>query len=73
MDGELTEERRLVIRQHLDDCPPCGGAFDFEGELRMVISRRCRDTVPQELRDRIAQALSEFGDLDGTAEHDTPA
>ena len=61
MDGQLTEERRTVIRQHLDDCPPCGGAFDFESELRMVISRRCRDTVPDELRQRIANALAEFG------------
>ena len=34
LDGELTVERRVLIRQHLDDCPPCGQAFDFEAELR---------------------------------------
>ena len=33
LDGELTMERRVLIRQHLDDCPPCGQAFDFEADL----------------------------------------
>jgi mycothiol system anti-sigma-R factor len=61
IDGEeLTEERRVVIRRHLDDCPPCFEAYDFEAELRTVISRRCRDSVPDELRVRITQALTEL-------------
>jgi mycothiol system anti-sigma-R factor len=65
IDGELTEERRLTIRQHLDDCPPCIEAYDFEAELRQVISVRCRDSVPDSLRQRIAQALgSERADAD---------
>ena len=57
LDGELTEEKRTVIRGHLDDCNPCFEAFDFEAELRIVISARCRDEVPESLRDRIAQQL----------------
>ena len=57
LDGELTPERRSLIRSHIDDCAPCLDAFDFEVELRQVLSRKCRDTVPEDLRRRIADAL----------------
>ena len=57
IDGELTEELRITIRRHLDDCPPCDEFYDFEAELRQVISVRCRDEVPDALRQRIADAL----------------
>lgn len=57
IDGELTEEIRLTITHHLDDCPPCFEFYGFEAELRQVISVRCRDQVPDALRQRIAAAL----------------
>jgi mycothiol system anti-sigma-R factor len=57
LDGELTESRRAEIKRHLDDCPPCYEQFDFEAELRLLIAQKCRDTVPESLRDRIARAL----------------
>jgi len=59
LDGELTDERRIEIKRHLDDCPPCLDAFDFESELRQVIADRCRDHVPETLRQRIHEALVE--------------
>ena len=59
IDGELTVERREQIRGHLDDCSGCLEAFDFEAELRLVISQKCRDEVPHNLRDRIAAALDD--------------
>ncbi|MEA3020918.1 MAG: hypothetical protein QOI47_2442 [Actinomycetota bacterium] len=59
LDGALTTERREQIRVHLDDCNPCLERFDFEAELRIVISTKCRDEVPQSLKDRIANALEE--------------
>ncbi len=58
LDGELTDERRVEIRTHLDDCPPCFEAFDFEAELRIVISHHCRETVPEALKQRIAALLA---------------
>lgn len=58
LDGELTSDRRLEIERHLDDCSPCLQAFDFEAEVRMMISLKCRDEVPETLRIRIAQAIS---------------
>jgi mycothiol system anti-sigma-R factor len=62
IDGELTDEKRSTIKGHLDDCNPCFEAFDFEAELRIVISTRCRDEVPDSLRTRIAQTLAEPAD-----------
>jgi mycothiol system anti-sigma-R factor len=57
LDGELTEQRRVELQRHLDDCSPCLEAFDFEAELRMTISTKCRDEVPETLRIRIATAI----------------
>ena len=58
LDGELTVERKVVIRSHLDHCTDCLEAFDFEAELRVVISSHCRsDSVPQALRERIQRAI----------------
>jgi mycothiol system anti-sigma-R factor len=59
LDGELTVYRRWSIRRHLDKCPPCAQGFDFELELRQVVSSKCRDEVPDTLRRRIAQALDQ--------------
>jgi mycothiol system anti-sigma-R factor len=57
LDGELTAERRTAIRSHLDGCLDCYGAYDFEAELRLVVSTSCREEVPDELRARVAEAL----------------
>jgi mycothiol system anti-sigma-R factor len=59
LDGELTEQRRVVISEHLDLCGPCAGAAEFEAELRRVIANRCRDHVPDALIHRIADAIDE--------------
>jgi mycothiol system anti-sigma-R factor len=65
LDGELTDAKRDDIRQHLDDCSPCLERFDFQAELKAVISRKCHEEVPQELRDRIARTIA--ADADGSA------
>jgi mycothiol system anti-sigma-R factor len=59
LDGELTDERRREIAQHLDLCEPCAGAAGFEAELRQVIANHCRDRVPDSLIRRIAEAIHE--------------
>ena len=59
--GELTDDKRQHIEQHLNDCSPCYEAFDFEAELRMVIAQKCREQVPDHLRQRIFQALQQEG------------
>ena len=62
LDGELTIERRVHIEHHLDDCLQCYEAFDFEAELRIIISKRCKEEVPENLRDRVADALRRLGE-----------
>jgi mycothiol system anti-sigma-R factor len=59
LDGELTDERRVKIAEHLNYCGPCGGAVEFEAELRLVIANRCKDRVPDALIQRIAKAIDE--------------
>jgi mycothiol system anti-sigma-R factor len=59
LDGELTEQRRLKIAEHLEYCGPCAGAAEFEAELRQVIADRCRDRVPDALRERIAALIED--------------
>jgi len=58
LDGELTEARREAISGHLDGCHACLEAFEFEAELRVVISHHCRETVPEALKERIAVLLA---------------
>ena len=65
LDGELTEDRRAHIHQHLTDCSPCLEAFDFQAELRLVIAHRCRDEVPPALKERIASAIGLTSDMAG--------
>lgn len=57
LDKELTVEVRATIAHHLDACSHCLEAFDFEAELKMLVARRCVESPPPGLRDRIARAL----------------
>ena len=57
LDGELTEERKAAIRQHLDECQPCAEPYDFEAELREVVRRKCQEQVPEALMTKVRAAL----------------
>jgi anti-sigma factor (TIGR02949 family) len=57
LDGELTEVRRVKIMTHLEACPSCYSAYDFEAELRIVIRERCQTHVPPSLMARIQLAI----------------
>ncbi|MGE3834191.1 MAG: zf-HC2 domain-containing protein, partial [Acidimicrobiia bacterium] len=59
-DGELTDERRSAIRGHLEECPDSFGGYDFEVELRQVVSASCKEEVPEALRHRVAAALADL-------------
>ncbi len=61
LDGELTVERRSMIRGHLEACNGCLETYDFEAELRLVVSTCCREKeLPPGLKDRVAQVLREL-------------
>lgn len=61
LDGEITDVTRSTVQRHLDDCSPCFEAYDFEAELRIVIAAKCRDEVPQELKDKIRAIIDGHG------------
>jgi len=61
LDGELTPDRKAEIQRHLDACSDCIEAYEFEFELRLAISRGCREAVPESLRIRVAQAIAHEG------------
>ncbi len=57
LDGECTEDKRAAIQQHLEACPPCFEAFDFEAEIKAYVSSKCREKATDDLRARIADAI----------------
>jgi mycothiol system anti-sigma-R factor len=57
LDGEMTVFRRWTITRHLNRCPPCAEGFEFEMEVRQIVSSRCRDQMPPELKRKIADCL----------------
>jgi mycothiol system anti-sigma-R factor len=70
LDGELTDDRRRQIAEHLDFCAPCAGALGFEADLRQVIADRCKDHVPDALRQRIAALIEAEGNAPVSSERD---
>jgi mycothiol system anti-sigma-R factor len=73
LDGELDDQARVRITLHLDGCSPCLEAFDFEADLRRVIANRCRDQVPDDLRQRILGAIAASRDDEGSGSDVTSA
>jgi mycothiol system anti-sigma-R factor len=66
LDGELTPEAITSLRSHLDGCQDCLQAFDFQAELKAVISEKCRrDQMPPGLLSRIERCLQADLDDDG--------
>jgi mycothiol system anti-sigma-R factor len=57
LDHETDEELRVRIEHHLGGCHDCLEVFDFQAELRQVIARKCRESVPDSLRERILNCL----------------
>jgi mycothiol system anti-sigma-R factor len=57
LDGELTEDVRARIVEHLDACAPCAEPYDFYAELRRLVQQRCRDQAPPSLLTRVQAAI----------------
>lgn len=64
IDGELTDDSAEVIKVHLDDCPPCFNAFDFERRLKLVVRSRLQEEVPAELMIRLQSIIRSDGRID---------
>jgi len=61
LDLECNEERRQLIRTHLDECSPCLREFGIEQEVKALVSRCCGGEIaPDALRERLRAKLSEI-------------
>jgi mycothiol system anti-sigma-R factor len=61
LDLECADERRNLIRRHLDECSPCLREYGIEQEVKALVSRCCGDeTAPAELRERLRIKLTEL-------------
>jgi mycothiol system anti-sigma-R factor len=61
LDLECADDRRDLIRQHLDECSPCLREYGIEQEVKALVARCCGDErAPSELRDRLRVRLSEL-------------
>ena len=60
LDGEIDDEARTKVRQHLDECAPCLRQFGIENEVKALVARCCGgDTAPDGLKDRLMVRLQE--------------
>lgn len=57
LDGELSDGRRVQIEHHFTGCTDCHEVVEFHASLKMTISAKCQETVPEDLRQRIMQAI----------------
>lgn len=57
LDGEVTRERRAVLRAHIEACPECFEQIGIEEEVRELMRRCCCTPAPETLRQRIIVQL----------------
>lgn len=58
LDGEIDDDARSLIRDHLDECAPCLRMFGLEQAVKALVARSCgNDTAPEALRVRVMTTL----------------
>jgi len=59
LDGEMSADDLMQIREHLDDCGPCLRQYDLDKALKALVRRSCRESAPADLRERIMVKITE--------------
>jgi mycothiol system anti-sigma-R factor len=58
LDHECDQQRRELLRRHLDDCNPCLAAYGLEEKLKQLLARKCGgEHAPNELRARLREQI----------------
>jgi mycothiol system anti-sigma-R factor len=71
LDLECAEERRTVIRRHLDECGPCLREYGLEREVKALVARCCgNETAPEQLRERLRIRLTELVVFETSESHE---
>ena len=61
LDLECSEDRRMLIAKHLEECTSCLREYGIEHEVKALVARSCGDeTAPTELRNRLRAKLGEL-------------
>ncbi len=59
LDGELPEDQRQRVLDHLHECIECYHTYDFQAELKQIIAAKCaHEPLPPGLADRIKRVVS---------------
>lgn len=53
LHGELDAGQQQVLQSHLGDCPPCLESADFQAQLKALIAKRCGESMPEGLEERV--------------------
>jgi mycothiol system anti-sigma-R factor len=61
LDLECDDQRRLLIKTHIDDCGPCLQEYGIEQEVKALVSRCCGGEIaPDALRERLRAKINEI-------------
>jgi mycothiol system anti-sigma-R factor len=61
LDLECADDRRELIREHLDECAPCLREYGVEQTVKVLVARCCgKDVAPAALKQRLRERLSEL-------------
>jgi mycothiol system anti-sigma-R factor len=61
LDLECSEDRRLLIQEHLDECTDCLHEYGIEHEVKALVARCCgQERAPVELRERLRVKLNDL-------------
>jgi mycothiol system anti-sigma-R factor len=60
VEGEVTDERKALIEEHLGVCRRCCGEIEFTEELRRFLSSHAPEDIPQDVRTRLVTYLGEL-------------
>ncbi|KNC19585.1 anti-sigma factor [Arthrobacter sp. RIT-PI-e] len=64
LDGALSHQDLVDIKDHLDDCPQCAEEHDLECVIRSVVKRSCTEVAPSTLKTSILDRISQLKTAD---------
>jgi mycothiol system anti-sigma-R factor len=60
LDGEIDDEARAQVREHLDECAPCLRKFGLEQDVKAIVARCCGgESAPESLRQSLIVRLQQ--------------
>lgn len=70
LDGEIDDDTRRIVKQHLHECAPCLRKYGLEQDVKALVARCCGgDVAPEGVRERLMVRLQEVRVELGTIEY----